>query len=283
MQSLIPKHACTPRLAALLTILLSNAANSADCIVTSKGKNLDLVVKISGTFDDRTGAIAKKAADAVAEAARDKLISIGQHLTCPSKIIINVEYSSFFAKDKFDTGSSEHQPASDSFFLSPWIDLSVNDDLINVTVSWNERQIIYDQRAVAAGVTPALERRTPIVPDDFARWCELYEDAIPLARSPEERADLILHSAKDVPPDVLWILQTSWQSTRAPFCSLVVERVREVLSASVDSYLSFLKHLILLQRFNPRSKRLIDNVSQLDAELADIYPRKNNDSPRRAP
>ena len=163
---------------------------------------------------------------------------------------------------------------------SPWMDLIVDRSpvpLIRGIVYLNERQLLADQAALA-GVrhVPPGGRAMPPKPNELGRFMADYEYSEirrePTAKPVEER----------VPPDILWLLRYSSQSTIMPFVGFVNEAIDNATRKSVPGYTQLV--LTLIDRcFDSSASGRVDLhydiiLDVADPGLLDLY---KIDTPRR--
>ncbi|MBB1520844.1 hypothetical protein [Aquipseudomonas guryensis] len=124
---------------------------------------------------------------------------------------------------------------------SPWVSLEFYNSprpKVRGVIRWDQHQLLIDQ-AVMAGVMPkANEKANVISGDDFRRYAKLYVDA-EFHRKPNALPLSLL-----MPPEILWLFRSSWQSTRGPFSSSAMRAMDNLVSRSTEGYADLLIGLV---------------------------------------
>jgi hypothetical protein len=151
---------------------------------------------------------------------------------------------------RFAMGSGFYVPAMSSTrsnggafcrLSSPWIDLAVErkpvPQILGI-VYWNERQLLADQAALAGAKNVPLGMVMPLKLSEFGRFASEYAHSeilkMPVAKPIEER----------VPPDLLWLLRRSWQSTRGPFIGSADAAMHRATEKGAEGYTKLVLALI---------------------------------------
>jgi hypothetical protein len=126
---------------------------------------------------------------------------------------------------------------------SPWIDLAVERKPVPRIVGivrWNERQLLADQAVLAGAKNVPLGVAMPLSSGDRGHFIGEYERTEigtimrPAPKPIEER----------VPPDILWLLRRSWQSTLSPFIGNVRDAMDNATKKGAESYTKLVLTLI---------------------------------------
>jgi hypothetical protein len=126
---------------------------------------------------------------------------------------------------------------------SPWIDLVVDRKpvpSIRGIVRWNERQLLADQAVLAGAKNVPLGVAMPLSSGDRGHFIGEYERTEigtimrPAPKPIEER----------VPPDILWLLRRSWQSTLSPFIGSVRYAMDNATKKGAEGYTKLVLTLI---------------------------------------
>ncbi len=130
---------------------------------------------------------------------------------------------------------------------NPWVKLTIGASpscLLHAAFLWNERQILLDQALMSGTHGQSTNALLPIEPPAFARLVQDYVESVLLAPSPEARSQMLAEAAKRIPPDVLWLFRHAWQSTRAPFSTLVASALTATKERASTGYTEVVKALV---------------------------------------
>jgi hypothetical protein len=102
-------------------------------------------------------------------------------------------------------------PASCQIY-SPWIDLVVDRGAvpqIRAIVRWNERQLLADQAVLAGAKNVPPGMAMPLTSGEYGGFVSVYQDSFTFNRPGLKPRPI----EERVPPDLLWMLRRSWQTT----------------------------------------------------------------------
>ena len=154
-----------------------------------------------------------------------------------------VNWPLFNAYDKPPTPveSLDTHPSNGCRISSPWMDLAIERKpvpWIRGIVRWNERQLLADQ-AVLAGVKnvpPGVAM--PLTNSEFGPFVSGYE------RSELWGQQAAKPIEEHIPPDLLWLLRRSPQSTTTPFIGLVSGSMHNAMEKGAEGYTKLVIALI---------------------------------------
>jgi hypothetical protein len=137
--------------------------------------------------------------------------------------------------------SLDARPSGGCRISSPWLDLAFERmpvPSIRGIVRWNQRQLLADQAVLAGARNVPPGVAIPLMNREAGGFIGAYEDSEllhePAAKPIEER----------VPPDLLWLLRRSWQSTRGPFVGYVTGSMRKATEKGAEGYTNLVIALI---------------------------------------
>jgi len=132
-------------------------------------------------------------------------------------------------------------PSGGCRISSPWIDLAFEQKpvpWIRGIVRWNERQLLADQAALAGAQNVPQDVAVPLTNSEISHFVAEYAHSEvrrePAAKPVEER----------VPPDILWLLRRSPQTTTIPFIGLVRGSMHNATEKSAEGYTKLVIALI---------------------------------------
>jgi hypothetical protein len=123
---------------------------------------------------------------------------------------------------------------------SPWLSAALTKDagcLVGARFMWNERQFLLDQ-ALLAGGSPAHSQSSPepFSDTEFVRYTDDYVQSVLLAPSPQAAARQTADLSARIPPELLWLYQHAWQSTRGPFSALAIDVLNRTIEEAAGAY-----------------------------------------------
>jgi hypothetical protein len=124
---------------------------------------------------------------------------------------------------------------------SPWIDLVVERKPVPRIVGivrWNERQLLTDQVVLAGARNVPPGVAIPLTGNEFAYFLSTYTRSEILEKSVAKPIE------ERVPPDILWLLRRSRQSTRGPFVHYVLSAMDNATEKGAESYTKLVLALI---------------------------------------
>lgn len=87
------------------------------------------------------------------------------------------------------------------------------------------------------------ELLAPMNEQVFAQLADDYARCVLLASSPEAAAEAVTAISKRIPPDMLWLFQHAWQSTRGPFTELARAALADTIGRAGPRYIELTKLL----------------------------------------
>ena len=119
---------------------------------------------------------------------------------------------------------------------SPWVDIEIDRADVRGVIRWSQRQLVIDQMLMAEGAEGADVRDTIISDFTFDKYAQEY------ARL-EILSDSGIPSDSAIPPDMLWLFRSSWQSTRGPFPFAARSSMGRLMERSAEEYSALIQRL----------------------------------------
>jgi hypothetical protein len=130
---------------------------------------------------------------------------------------------------------------------SPWARLALRrspDRFVRAEFIWNERQFLLDQALLSGAQAWPDEPLVPISVQVFSKFAEDYAQTILLAATPEAAAEAVSGISKRIPPDLMWLFQHAWQSTRGPFAEFARAALADTIRLAGPRYIELAKALV---------------------------------------
>lgn len=132
-------------------------------------------------------------------------------------------------------------PSGGCRISSPWIDLAFERKpvpWIRGIVRWNQRQLLADQAALAGAQNVPPDVAVPLTNSEISHFVAEY------ARSEFRREPAAKPVEERIPPDILWLLRRSPQTTAIPFIGLVRGSMHNATEKSAEGYTKLVIALI---------------------------------------
>lgn len=146
-----------------------------------------------------------------------------------------------------DFDADEKQTSGTSRLESPWVKLVLQgpaNRLVCARFVWNERQFLLDQALLSGARGRHDTPLTPLSDRVFRQHAEDYARTVLGARSPEAVPEAVAAVSERIPPDLLWLFQHAWQSTRGPFVAFARSALKETITRAGPAYCAFVKALV---------------------------------------
>ena len=124
---------------------------------------------------------------------------------------------------------------------SPWVDFEFDNSVapkVRGVIRWNQRQLLVDQAMLVGDIQVADARITELSDDEFESYAQAYVDLVILHKP--EASPL----GSSIPPDILWLFQNSWQSTRGPFSLGAMSAMDKLMERGAERYADLVVSLI---------------------------------------
>lgn len=124
---------------------------------------------------------------------------------------------------------------------SPWVDFEFDNSephKVRGVIRWSQRQLLIDQALIAGDIQVADARVAVLSDAEFERYAQAYVDS-EVHRKPNAT---LLDSP--IPPDILWLFQKSWQSTRGPFSLGAMSAMDNLMERGAERYADLVVSLI---------------------------------------
>lgn len=155
---------------------------------------------------------------------------------------------------------------------SPWVEFEFDNSPVpkgRGVIRWSQRQLLVDQAMLAGDIQGADARVAVLSDDEFERYAKVYADLEILRKS--EANSL----GSSIPPDILWLFQHSWQSTRGPFSLGAMSAMDNLMERGAERYadlvVSLINHCASFGQGDFRYKTILDlkGVVPLDKHKID--------------
>jgi hypothetical protein len=148
---------------------------------------------------------------------------------------------------------------------SPWVDFEFeNSDAPKVrgVIRWSQRQFLIDQAIMAGDIKAAGVRVTMLNNYEFENYAKYYADLEILHKSETTPLE------SPIPPDVLWLFQKSWQSTRGPFSLSARNSMHKLMERAAEGYADLVINLIDRCAYSGQGEFHYKNI----LDLKDVVP-----------
>jgi hypothetical protein len=127
---------------------------------------------------------------------------------------------------------------------SPWLNLKITrtqQPTVEGIFIWNDRQFLIDQVLLSSSMPRTSFNVMPFSASLFHQYASKYAKSEILRMNPEGTQPSL---AKEIPPELLWLFQHSWQSTRGLFTNTAKSSMRQVVAESTQQYIQMSKNLV---------------------------------------